>query len=1302
MNLHSIALVGNTAHTPFRIDRLKLLLAKSEHAKFAIESRFVYLVWLELTPSAEEMKRLHALLGAHQEVTELAAINWVSSGIDQSIQSAYEQDLLVVPHHGTQSPWSSKATEILHRCGLKSVVRVERAVAYRLWSDSSIDLAGLTHLYDRMTQDLSFNLEKALSGSGDGTVRPLVSIDLSAGARDALDTANQQLGLALSPDEIDYLVHEYAQLGRDPTDAELMMFAQANSEHCRHKIFRGSWVIDGEAQSLSLFDMIRFTHQTTPDGVLSAYSDNAAVFEGGHGYRLQANPKDAIYSFVEDDIHVQIKAETHNHPTAISPYPGAATGSGGEIRDEAATGRGARPKVALSGFSVSNLMLPDFRHDWEQHPGQPEHLASSLQIMLEGPIGAASYNNEFGRPALAGYFRTLTEYRHDCWWGYHKPIMLAGGLGNIAPAQVLKHELPVTAKVVVLGGPAMLIGLGGGAASSAQSGSSNTDLDFASVQRDNPEMQRRCQQVIEYCIAQGEANPIISIHDVGAGGLSNAIPELLDADGRGGKIDLCALPTADTRLSPMELWCNEAQERYVLAIHQDAVPELLAACERERCPVAVVGEATADGHFALVDEVADIRAVDLPLKMVLGKTPVMHRDVKRWPRAKQGIASTACQSLQLKECLYKVLSLPAVGSKQFLITIGDRTIGGLTVRDQMVGPWQVPVADVAITARDFHGYSGEALALGERSPLAVDNAAASGRMAVGEALTNIAAAPIECIKQIKLSANWMAATGETGQDADLFDTVKAVGMELCPALGLGIPVGKDSLSMRSHWQERAGSQHVMSPVSLIVSAFAPVSDVRLSLTPELNIQEPGKLILIDLGQGQQRLGASALAQTNTLDLGAVPDVDEPDLLRRFFLWIQELNRDGLLLAYHDRSDGGLLVTLLEMAWAGHCGLELDLPESVEPIPFLFNEELGAVIQVRDSDLERLQDLAQAAGIAHCLVPLGQVSEHGSLELHHAGQCVLNESLTELQCQWSKTSHSIARLRDNAECVDQEYKRLQDWRQPGLRPVMSFDVNEAPAILKSRPTVAILREQGVNGHMEMAAAFHLAGFTPVDVHMSDLLSGRFELQQFQGLVACGGFSYGDVLGAGQGWAKSILFNQGLRDQFAEFFQRLDRFALGVCNGCQMMSGLSDLIPGVSHWPQFLRNVSEQFEARLSLVEVTESPSIFFKDMVGSRIPVAVAHGEGRADFRDGEAKASQVCLRYVENDGSVASRYPANPNGSPDGITGLCNSDGRITIMMPHPERLLRAVNFSWAPEHWKERSPWNRMFENARQWCGEA
>ncbi|GAB4181749.1 MAG: phosphoribosylformylglycinamidine synthase [Wenzhouxiangellaceae bacterium] len=1278
LNPHTLILGGAPAYSSFRLQRLRRRLERLGSKPASVAAHYFYIVELRQALDEMDQTRLLELLQA-----------------DAQWRPPDDAAYFVLPHAGTLSAWSSKAGDILKRCGLSAVQRVERGIVYELPGLESITDEALELLHDRMTQDVFPRLDPVSGMSVTNEARPLTIIDLGDDPDGALQQANHTLGLALSEDEIAYLVQHYSELGRSPSDAELMMFAQANSEHCRHKIFRADWTIDNEPQTISLFDMIRVTHRETPDGVLSAYSDNAAVFVGGPGSRLQVVGGDQEYRLITDEIHVQIKAETHNHPTAISPLPGAATGSGGEIRDEAATGRGARTKAALSGFTVSDLHIPADEQPWEAPFPVPQHLASSLQIMIDGPIGAAAYNNEFGRPALCGYFRTLSCERFGRWWGYHKPIMLAGGYGNIAPAQVHKQAVVPGAHVIVLGGPALLIGLGGGAASSQHSGSASAQLDYASVQRANPEMQRRCQQVIESCVAMAEANPILSIHDVGAGGLSNAIPELLHADGCGGKIDLARIPRADPQLSPMELWCNEAQERYVLAIMPEHLPAFAESCERERCPYADVGVATADGHLLLA-RAGDPAAVDLSLSMVLDKAPRMHREVTRWSRQAQPHQWT---DSDLEASIGRVLRLPAVGSKSFLITIADRTIGGLTVRDQMVGPWQVPVADVAVTARDFIGAAGEAMAMGERSPLAIYDAPASGRMAVGEAMTNLAAAPIADLKTVKLSANWMAAAGEEGQDADLYDTVRAVGIELCPQLGLGIPVGKDSLSMRVHWQEQGQQRGVHAPVSLIVSAFAPVSDVRRTLTPQLEIDGDTELLLIDLGR--QRLGGSALAQVWQCDGGPVADLDHPHQLKALFETIQQLNREGMLQAYHDRSDGGVLVSLLEMAWAGHCGIEIQVPDEHELMPFLFNEELGAVIQVRKADLTTVDALLQAAGLATHTMSLARVAVHGDLVIHHRGQCLHRASLAGLHQCWAETSRALARLRDDPDSVDEEYQRLSDWSDPGQRPRLSFKLTAPPAVVRGSPAVAILREQGVNGHMEMAAAFMQAGFRAVDVHMSDLHAGRRSLEEFQGFVACGGFSYGDVLGAGLGWAKSILYHAGLREQFARFLERDDRFALGICNGCQMLAGLRELVPGSDHWPVFVRNRSEQFEARQSLVEITPSPSLFMRDMEGSVIPVAVAHGEGRAQFASAALPEKYVCMRYVENDGEVASRYPANPNGSPAGITGLCNTDGRVTLMMPHPERSLRGLNFSWAPSHWGAYSPWRRLFDNARQWCGD-
>ncbi len=1059
--------------------------------------------------------------------------------------------------------------------------------------------------------------------------------------------------------------------------------------------------------------MIKNTYQMHSEGVLSAYKDNASVIVGHEAGRFYPNPETGEYAATRQPVHILMKVETHNHPTAIAPFPGAATGSGGEIRDEGATGRGSKPKAGLTGFTVSNLNIPDFEQPWEKPYGKPERIVTPLDIMIEGPLGGAAFNNEFGRPALAGYFRTFEQRvetpRGEEVRGYHKPIMLAGGMGNIREDHVQKGEISVGAKLIVLGGPAMLIGLGGGAASSMATGASSADLDFASVQRDNPEMERRCQEVIDRCWQLGEQNPIKFIHDVGAGGLSNAFPELVNDGGRGGRFDLRNIPNDEPGMAPHEIWCNESQERYVLSVDAGDFERFKAICERERCPFAVVGEATEELHLTVADSHFGNKPVDMPLNVLLGKTPRMHRSASR--EAELGDDFSAA-SVYLDEAVARVLRHPAVASKSFLITIGDRSITGMVARDQMVGPWQVPVADCAVTTTSYDVNTGEAMAMGERTPLALLDAPASGRMAIGETLTNLAAARIEKLSDIKLSANWMAAAGHPGEDARLYDTVRAVGMELCPQLGLTIPVGKDSMSMKTRWDEEGAEKSVTSPMSLVVSGFAPVVDVRQTLTPQLRLDKGATdLILIDLGRGQNRMGGSILAQVYGKLGRQAPDVDDAEDLQAFFAVIQGLNADGLLQAYHDRSDGGLLTTVLEMAFAGHCGLSLNLDgllDDADEIPaVLFNEELGAVIQVRQDDTEIVLAQFSAAGLGDCVAVIGQPINNGYVSISLGGNEVFSGDRRLLQQQWAETSYRIQRLRDNVDCADQEFDALLEEDNPGLSVKLSFDVNQdiaAPYIKRGvRPQVAVLREQGVNGQVEMAAAFDRAGFTAVDVHMSDILSGRISLEDFKGLVACGGFSYGDVLGAGEGWAKSILFNARARDGFQAFFERSDSFALGVCNGCQMMSNLHELIPGSESWPHFVRNRSEQFEARVAMVQVQESPSIFLQGMTGSRLPIAIAHGEGHAEFENEAALleadlSGTVALRYIDNHGKVTERYPANPNGSPRGITGLTTRDGRVTIMMPHPERVFRAVTNSWRPDEWQEDGGWMRMFRNARVW----
>lgn len=1281
-------LLGEPALSDFRKRKLSRRIGEiSVHAGH-LDARFVYLIESGSAPGGKELARLQDLLHGEYAV---------------SLDS--KELFLVVPRLGTQSPWSSKATDIARRCGLEGVLRIERGLAYRVHGSDGFSARELEQLrdilHDRMTQSVLDSLESAHALFTHNDPRPLSRIPVLLEREQALEAADRELGLAISKDEVDYLIDEFTALGRDPTDAELMMFAQANSEHCRHKIFNARWVVDGKNSEHSLFGMIRNTHACSPEGVLSAYHDNSAVVAGPEGERLLVDPDSKSYSWHSENLPFQIKVETHNHPTAISPFPGAATGSGGEIRDEAATGRGARPKAGLTGFSVSHLEIPGLEFPWVAHSGKPDRIASSLEIMIEGPIGGASFNNEFGRPALCGYFRTFEQEVGGTLWGYHKPIMIAGGMGSIREQHVDKLPLVPGASVVVLGGPAMLIGLGGGAASSVGSGQGQEELDYASVQRGNPEMQRRCQEVIDACWAMGEHNPILSIHDVGAGGLSNALPELLDDGGHGGELELRRIPSADSAMSPMEIWSNEAQERYVLAIEPKSIQLFESMCRRERCPFAVLGHATEKRHLKLSDEWLGEDPVDLPLDVLLGNIPRLFRDVRRLEFPGDDFAPA---TFDTREALRRILRFPAVASKSFLITIGDRSVGGLVTRDQMVGPWQVPVADAAVTLSGFHSGSGEAMAMGERTPLAVIDGPASGRMAIAEAVCNIACAAIDKISDIRLSANWMAAAGEPGQDANLFDTVRAVGMELCPELGIAIPVGKDSLSMKTVWNDDSGERRMLAPVSLIVSAFAPVSDVNRCLTPQLNTDSgPSRLLLIDLGNGRNRLGGSVFTQVYSSFGRETPDLDSAAQLRNFFSVIQAGNRAGLIRAYHDRSDGGLLTTLCEMAFASHCGLELSPAVSRGELnSFLFTEEPGAVIQVSDSQLDELMALFDDVSLSDAVHVLGRPIAGDRLELSCEGEPILDESLPELQRLWTETSHAVQRLRDNPDCADQELDWLTDWRQHGMDPRLTFEPAENPAapMLASgvRPAVAILREQGVNGHVEMAAAFDHAGFTSVDVHMSDLLEGRRTLNEFSGFVACGGFSYGDVLGAGRGWAKSILFQDALRDQFGKFLENGEKFALGVCNGCQMLSALRELIPGTSAWPDFTANRSEQFEARLSMVEVEDSASVFFRDMAGTRLPVASAHGEGRADFQGSEPDSGLVSMRYIGSLGEPTEHYPENPNGSPGGITGLCNTDGRITIMMPHPERTLRTVNFSWAPENWEGVSPWQRMFFNARSW----
>ncbi|WP_313209617.1 phosphoribosylformylglycinamidine synthase [Stutzerimonas nitrititolerans] len=1295
-----LILRGAPALSAFRHGKLLAQLTAKVPAVSGLYAEFAHFAEVSGTLGADEEQVLARLL---------------KYGPSVPVQEPAGRLFLVVPRFGTISPWSSKASDIAHNCGLDKVQRLERGIAFYVQgelSDSDAQLVAAA-LHDRMTQLVLERFEDAANLFSHAQPKPLTAVDVLGGGRAALEQANVELGLALADDEIDYLVTSFTGLGRNPHDIELMMFAQANSEHCRHKIFNASWDIDGESQDKSLFGMIKNTYQMHSEGVLSAYKDNASVIVGHEAGRFYPNPETGEYAATRQPVHILMKVETHNHPTAIAPFPGAATGSGGEIRDEGATGRGSKPKAGLTGFTVSNLNIPDFEQPWEKPYGKPERIVTPLDIMIEGPLGGAAFNNEFGRPALAGYFRTFEQRvetpRGEEVRGYHKPIMLAGGMGNIREDHVQKGEISVGAKLIVLGGPAMLIGLGGGAASSMATGASSADLDFASVQRDNPEMERRCQEVIDRCWQLGELNPIKFIHDVGAGGLSNAFPELVNDGGRGGRFDLRNIPNDEPGMAPHEIWCNESQERYVLSVDAGDFERFKAICERERCPFAVVGEAAEELHLTVADSHFGNKPVDMPLNVLLGKTPRMHRSASR--EAELGDDFSAA-SVYLDEAVARVLRHPAVASKSFLITIGDRSITGMVARDQMVGPWQVPVADCAVTTTSYDVNTGEAMAMGERTPLALLDAPASGRMAIGETLTNLAAARIEKLSDIKLSANWMAAAGHPGEDARLYDTVRAVGMELCPQLGLTIPVGKDSMSMKTRWDEEGAEKSVTSPMSLVVSGFAPVVDVRQTLTPQLRLDKGATdLILIDLGRGQNRMGGSILAQVYGKLGRQAPDVDDAEDLQAFFAVIQGLNADGLLQAYHDRSDGGLLTTVLEMAFAGHCGLSLNLDgllDDADEIPaVLFNEELGAVIQVRQDDTEIVLAQFSAAGLGDCVAVIGQPINNGYVSISLGGNEVFSGDRRLLQQQWAETSYRIQRLRDNVDCADQEFDALLEEDNPGLSVKLSFDVNQdiaAPYIKRGvRPQVAVLREQGVNGQVEMAAAFDRAGFAAVDVHMSDILSGRISLEDFKGLVACGGFSYGDVLGAGEGWAKSILFNARARDGFQAFFERSDSFALGVCNGCQMMSNLHELIPGSESWPHFVRNRSEQFEARVAMVQVQESPSIFLQGMTGSRLPIAIAHGEGHAEFENEAALleadlSGTVALRYIDNHGKVTERYPANPNGSPRGITGLTTRDGRVTIMMPHPERVFRAVTNSWRPDEWQEDGGWMRMFRNARVW----
>jgi len=1299
-------LPGVSALSAFRNAKLLASIQARLPAVRALNARFVHYADSPAL-SAPQQQVLNALLD-------------YGTAAQAQLQTLAPDALLrvVVPRPGTISPWSSKATDIVQNCGLNTLRRIERGIAFQVEVSAPLSDSDLLvldgFLHDRMTQAVLPDHASASVLFERADPRPLQTVDILGRGIEALVQANKTMGLALAADEIDYLYESFNHLNRNPNDIELMMFAQANSEHCRHKIFNASWTVDGVEQTHSLFGMIRNTHAVSPDNVLSAYKDNAAVMTGSVAGRFFPDPASKQYGYHEEPIHILMKVETHNHPTAIAPHPGAATGSGGEIRDEGATGRGSKPKAGLAGFSVSNLRIPSLPQPWEEEDfGRPAHIASALDIMIEGPIGAAAFNNEFGRPNLCGYFRTFEETvdtgNGPEVRGYHKPIMIAGGIGNIREPHVEKGEIPVGARLIVLGGPAMLIGLGGGAASSMSAGSSNADLDFASVQRDNPEMERRCQEVIDQCWQLGERNPILFIHDVGAGGLSNALPELVKDGGRGGRFSLRDILNAEPQMSPLEIWCNEAQERYVLAVSPQDLALFKALCARERCPFAVVGETTKEDAIQLFDTHFNNMPIDLPMSVLFGKPPRMHRDV----RSQQGRPiDLDTGEIALDEAITRVLSLPTVASKNFLITIGDRSITGLVSRDQMVGPWQVPVADAAVTAAAFDTHRGEAMAMGERTPVALLNAPASARMAIAEAVTNIASAAIAEISDIKLSANWMVAAGHPGEDAKLYAAVKAVGMEFCPALGICVPVGKDSMSMRTVWQDGDKRRSNIAPLSLIISAFAPVQDIRRTVTPQLCTDAGDTdLLLIDLGRGRNRMGGSALAQVYR-EIGAVaPDLDNAADLKNFFALIQQLNSAGLLLAYHDRSDGGLLVTVTEMAFAGHCGVNVQMEELLssdqDAVRVLFSEEAGAVIQIRHVQQTAVLQMIEQHGLSDCTRMVGTLNSRDELRILHGGKLLFEASRVSLQRLWAQTSYEIQAMRDNPACAREEFDTLLDAGDPGLHARLSFDVNAditAPYVnLGVRPKVAVLREQGVNGQVEMAAAFDRARFDAVDVHMTDVLSGRIKLDQFNALVACGGFSYGDVLGAGGGWAKSILHNERLRAEFLRFFERETTLTLGVCNGCQMVSLLKDLIPGASAWPRFVRNRSEQFEARTTLVQAADSNSVFFAGMTGSVFPIAVAHGEGQAEFRSTAdlqtlQAAGGLALRYVDNRGESTEHYPQNPNGSPLGIAGLCSADGRATIMMPHPERVFRAVQNSWRPQDWQEDAPTLRLFRNARVW----
>lgn len=1320
-------LPGADALSVFRQQRLLSHLHQQGIDLQAIHAQYLHFVWSSKEISDQQLLTLEALLRYGESFAG----------------TSFQNHAIVIPRFGTVSPWASKATDIARQCAI-DVLRIERGVRYQ-WT-AKRKLTELQEqilqaaLFDRMTETIIHSETEANGLYQTLADRPFTRIDVIGFGKEALDDANQLLGLALSTDEIAYLEENFKHLGRNPTDVELIMFAQANSEHCRHKIFNASWTIDGKDQEHSLFAMIRNTHRLQPKGTVVAYSDNSAIMEGCEADVWSAAGPAGQYQRKRTLVHTLMKVETHNHPTAIAPFQGAATGSGGEIRDEGATGIGGKPKAGLTGFSVSNLHIPGANLPWEQNRyGKPERIATPLQIMIDGPLGGAAFNNEFGRPNLGGYFRVFEQTIDSQRRGYHKPIMIAGGIGAIEDIHTHKRTIEDGDLLIQLGGPGMRIGMGGGTASSMATGTNTADLDFDSVQRGNPEIERRAQEVINQCRALGDQNPIVSIHDVGAGGLSNAFPELADSAKLGAQFELRKIPLEESGMSPAEIWCNESQERYVIAIHAKDLERFASICERERCPYAVVGHTTQERQLQLHDQQQtnnpdQCYPIDMPMEVLLGKPPKMHRDVQSTQAQFQSIN---CNDIDLKVAIESVLQQPTVASKSFLITIGDRTVGGLNSRDPLVGPWQVPVADCAVTTMDYEGYRGEAMSMGERTPVAVFDAPAAAKMAVGEAITNILAADIQHIEDIKLSANWMAACGQAGEDAKLYESVRAVGMELCPALGISIPVGKDSLSMATTWQDQNQTKQVIAPVSLIISAFAPVHDVRKTLTPQLNTDiSDTELILIDLGCNRNRMAGSIVTQVFDQTDTEAPSVDKPEVLKGFANAIMQLRANQMVLAYHDRSDGGLLACIAEMAFASHCGISVNVDllcidanteqdygdaknwasqvsgrRHEQTIRALFNEELGVVIQIERSQRDPVFAILREQGISAFSHVIGKPNQSDTLEIWRDAKCIYSERRIALQKLWQNTSYQIARLRDNPECVDSEFKTIDDVNDPGMSPKLTFDPNEnisAPYLQKGiRPKIAILREQGVNSHLEMAYAMDLAGFITHDVHMSDLIAGRTHLKDFQGFVACGGFSYGDVLGAGEGWAKTILLNQQLSDQFTEFFNRRDSFALGVCNGCQMMSNLSSLIPGATAWPKFTRNQSEQYEARLVMVEVLDSPSLFLKGMTGSHLPIAVAHGEGYANFKHQgnlhQVESQQLAvMRFIDHAGKPTERYPFNPNGSPHGLTGVTTADGRFTVMMPHPERVFRTVQMSWYPKSWESInggvSPWMRMFRNARVW----